>query len=204
MYSILSPKLTFKSWILTSEKKDQVGGVRGGVGDSGNARKKTFFFCWYLPSDWLVWNFLSDTETLSETPPWLILLKILSSIRATSPKVSQPLLVLNIIWCYCLSPGKNMLVQLSKLALKMKNSHTLKTVLIVWLVFQRALEGDWGVGGHCSWLADHPSPMVIKALNSCDFSAGANPWWWFVKQSPPCRPWLILYTCNLHDCSNCK
>ena len=37
--------MTFKSWILTSEKKDQVAriGVRGGVGDSCNARKKTFF-----------------------------------------------------------------------------------------------------------------------------------------------------------------
>ena len=39
---------SFKSWILTSEKKDQVAriGVRGGGGlcDSGNARKKTFFF----------------------------------------------------------------------------------------------------------------------------------------------------------------
>ena len=37
--------MTFKSWILTSEKKDQVAriGVRGGLGDLGNARKKTFF-----------------------------------------------------------------------------------------------------------------------------------------------------------------
>ena len=42
---ILNFVVTFKYWILTSEKKDQVAriGVRGGLGDSGNARKKTFF-----------------------------------------------------------------------------------------------------------------------------------------------------------------
>ena len=43
--------MTFKSGILTSEKKDQVAriGVRGGgLGDSGNAWKETFFFYWCL------------------------------------------------------------------------------------------------------------------------------------------------------------
>ena len=42
-----SSKLTFKSWILTSEKRGPScpnwGHGRGGLGDSGNARKKTFF-----------------------------------------------------------------------------------------------------------------------------------------------------------------
>ena len=44
--------MTFKSWILTSEKKDQVAriGVRGGgLGDSGDAQKKTFFFIDVFP-----------------------------------------------------------------------------------------------------------------------------------------------------------
>ena len=43
------PQVTFKSWILTSEKKDKVARIEvrgeGGLGDSGNARKKTFFSC---------------------------------------------------------------------------------------------------------------------------------------------------------------
>ena len=45
-----SPQVTFKSWILTSEKKGPncpnwgQGGRGGGLGNSGNARKKTFFF----------------------------------------------------------------------------------------------------------------------------------------------------------------
>ena len=41
-----------KTSFLTSKKEDQVAriGVRGGgLGDSGNARKKTFFFYWCLP-----------------------------------------------------------------------------------------------------------------------------------------------------------
>ena len=44
--------MTFKSWILTSEKRTklpELGSGGGGLGDSGNARKKTFFFCWCLP-----------------------------------------------------------------------------------------------------------------------------------------------------------
>ena len=45
-----SPQVTFKSWILTSEKKGPSCPNWGqGGGDSGNARKKTFFFCWCLP-----------------------------------------------------------------------------------------------------------------------------------------------------------
>ena len=42
-----------KTLFLTSKKEDQVAriGVRGGLGDSGNARKKTFFFYWCLPLD---------------------------------------------------------------------------------------------------------------------------------------------------------
>ena len=52
-YSILSSKLTFKSWISTSEKRgpscpNWCHGW-GGLGNSGNARKQTFFFHWGLP-----------------------------------------------------------------------------------------------------------------------------------------------------------
>ena len=46
IHSIFSSKLTFKSWILTSEKKGAScpnWGQGGGLGNSGNARKKTFF-----------------------------------------------------------------------------------------------------------------------------------------------------------------
>ena len=53
-YSIFSSKLTFKSGIFTSEKKDQVPelGSGGGVfGDSGNARKKRFFSIEAIPND---------------------------------------------------------------------------------------------------------------------------------------------------------
>ena len=45
-------RLTFKSWILTSEKRGPScpnWGHGGGLGNSGNARKKTFFFNWCLP-----------------------------------------------------------------------------------------------------------------------------------------------------------
>ena len=78
IYSILSSKLTFKSWILTSEKKDQVAriGVRGGggLGDSGNARKKTFFFIDVFPNV-LLWIELKidlsddDIRYSSDKPP---------------------------------------------------------------------------------------------------------------------------------------
>ena len=48
IYSIFSSKLTFKSWISTSEKKrtklPELGSWGGGLGNSGSARKKTFFF----------------------------------------------------------------------------------------------------------------------------------------------------------------
>ena len=49
IYSIFSSKLTFKSWILTSEKRGPScpnwgHGEGGGLGNSGNAQKKTFFF----------------------------------------------------------------------------------------------------------------------------------------------------------------
>ena len=47
-YSIFRSKLTFKSWISTSEKRGPScpnwGHGGGGLGDLGNARKKTFFF----------------------------------------------------------------------------------------------------------------------------------------------------------------
>ena len=54
VYSIFNSKLTFKSWILTSKKKGPScpnwGRGGGGLGNSGNARKKTFFFFnWPLP-----------------------------------------------------------------------------------------------------------------------------------------------------------
>ena len=53
IYGIFSSKLTFKSWISTSEKRGpscpNSGHGGGGLGDSGNARKKTFFFHWCLP-----------------------------------------------------------------------------------------------------------------------------------------------------------
>ena len=52
-YSILSSKLTFKSWISTSEKRGPScpnwGHGGEGLSNSGNARKKTFFFNWGLP-----------------------------------------------------------------------------------------------------------------------------------------------------------
>ena len=52
IYSIFSSKLTFKSWILTSEKKGPScpnWGDGGGGGNLGNARKKTFFVIRSVP-----------------------------------------------------------------------------------------------------------------------------------------------------------
>ena len=64
-------KLTFKSWILTSKKKGPScpnwGDGGGGLGDSGNARKKTFFFRWPLP---LV--LLEDDCKIIWSEPWLV------------------------------------------------------------------------------------------------------------------------------------
>ena len=53
LYTIFSFKLIFKSWISTSGKEDQVARIGvmggGGLGNSGNARKKTFFFIEAFP-----------------------------------------------------------------------------------------------------------------------------------------------------------
>ena len=53
IYSSFSSKLTFKSWILTSKKKrtklPELGWWGGGLGNSGNGRKKTFFFFEIFP-----------------------------------------------------------------------------------------------------------------------------------------------------------
>ena len=76
IYSILSSKLTFKSWISTSEKRGPScpnwgHGGGGGLGNSGNARKKTFFFRWPLPlltsnsSESTFLNFLSRSSFFS-------------------------------------------------------------------------------------------------------------------------------------------